>query len=54
MLCLERNLQERGYPDFQDADIRNVLRLIADVSGYNLAAGDDVKGKITIKLLNVP
>ena len=40
--------------DFQDADIRNVLRLIADVSGYNLAAGDDVKGKITIKLLNVP
>lgn len=40
--------------DFQDADIRNVLRLIADVSGYNLAAGDDVKGKVTIKLLNVP
>ncbi|MBI5043390.1 MAG: type IV pilus secretin PilQ [Nitrospirae bacterium] len=40
--------------DFQDADIRNILRLIADVSGYNLAAGDDVKGKVTIKLLNVP
>ncbi len=40
--------------DFQDADIRNILRLLADVSGLNIVISDDVKGKITIKLLNVP
>jgi type IV pilus assembly protein PilQ len=40
--------------DFQDADISNVLRLIADVSGLNVVLGEDVKGKITLKLQNVP
>jgi type IV pilus assembly protein PilQ len=40
--------------DFQDADITNVLRLIADVSGFNIVLGDDVKGKVTVKLINVP
>jgi len=40
--------------DFQDADISNVLRLLADVSGFNIVIGDDVKGKVTLKLINVP
>lgn len=40
--------------DFQDADISNVLRLLADVSGLNIVIGDDVKGKVTLKLINVP
>ena len=40
--------------DLQDAEIGNVLRLIADVSGKNVVFGEDVKGKITIKLKNVP
>jgi type IV pilus assembly protein PilQ len=40
--------------DFQDADITNVIRLIADVSGLNIVVGDDVKGKVTLKLTNVP
>ena len=40
--------------DFQDADISNVLRLIADVSGLNVVLGEDVKGKTTLKLQNVP
>ncbi|MFQ5543724.1 MAG: type IV pilus secretin PilQ [Nitrospiria bacterium] len=40
--------------DFQDADIKNIIRLIADVSKLNFVMGDDVKGKITLKLLNVP
>jgi type IV pilus assembly protein PilQ len=40
--------------DFQDADISNVLRLIADVSKLNVVLGEDVKGKITLKLQNVP
>jgi type IV pilus assembly protein PilQ len=40
--------------DFQDAEVSNVLRLIADVSDLNLVVGDDVKGKTTLKLFNVP
>ena len=40
--------------DFKDADVRNVLRLIADVSGLNIIVSDNVKGKLTIKLDNVP
>lgn len=40
--------------DFQDADIVGVLRLIGDVSGYNMVIHPEVKGKITLKLSNVP
>ncbi|HLG22006.1 MAG TPA: type IV pilus secretin PilQ, partial [Candidatus Manganitrophaceae bacterium] len=40
--------------DFQDADITNVIRLIADVSSLNIVLGEDVKGKVTLKLVNVP
>ncbi|GEM_PF-169417 len=40
--------------DFQDAEITNVVRLIADVSGLNFVMGDDVKGKITLKMNDVP
>jgi type IV pilus assembly protein PilQ len=39
--------------DFMDADVRNVLRVLAEVSKKNLVIADDVKGKITIKLENV-
>lgn len=40
--------------DFQDADIANVIRLIADVSNLNIVLGEDIKGKVTLKLINVP
>ncbi|MBN1635394.1 MAG: type IV pilus secretin PilQ [Deltaproteobacteria bacterium] len=40
--------------DFQNADIHNVLRIIADVSALNIVTSDDVKGNITIRLKNVP
>jgi len=40
--------------DFKDADIQNVLRVLADVSKLNLIATDDVKGKITLHLHEVP
>lgn len=40
--------------DLMDADIVNVLRLIGDVSGKNVVIGDEVKGKITLRLKNVP
>ena len=40
--------------DFKDADIQNVLRVLADVSGLNLIATDDVQGKVTLHLSDVP
>jgi type IV pilus assembly protein PilQ len=40
--------------DFKDADIKNILRLIAEVSDLNIIAGDDVTGKITMRLVDVP
>jgi len=40
--------------DFKDADIKNILRLIAEVSNLNMIAGDDVSGKITMRLVDVP
>ncbi|MEW6107797.1 MAG: type IV pilus secretin PilQ [Nitrospirota bacterium] len=40
--------------DFQDADIIPIFRLLADISGYNIVVNPDVKGKITLKLINVP
>ena len=40
--------------DFKDADIQNVLRVLADVSRLNIIATDDVKGKVTLHLSDVP
>lgn len=40
--------------DFHDIDIRNLLRLIADVSKKNIVVADDVTGKVTVSLRNVP
>ncbi|NIQ39083.1 MAG: type IV pilus secretin PilQ [Proteobacteria bacterium] len=40
--------------DFKDADIKNILRLIAEVSDLNIVAGENVKGKVTIRLIDVP
>jgi len=40
--------------DFQDAEVGPIFRLLADVNGYNLVLDPGVKGKITIKLMNVP
>jgi len=40
--------------DFKDADIHNIFRLIAEVSSLNVITSEDVKGKITIRLVNVP
>lgn len=39
---------------FDDADIRRILQLIAEVSDLNIIAGDDVKGTITLRLIDVP
>lgn len=39
---------------FDDADVRDVFQLIAEVSNLNLIVSDDVKGSITLRLVNVP
>ncbi len=36
------------------ADLLNVLQLISEASGENIVAGDDVTGKVTLQLRNVP
>ena len=40
--------------DFQDADINDILRLIAEVGKVNIIAGGDVQGKITTRMTDVP
>jgi type IV pilus assembly protein PilQ len=56
----EEGVLERMYTgrkislDFKDADIKNILRLIAEVSNFNIITADDVSGKITMRLVDVP
>ena len=40
--------------EFKDIDIHNLLRVIAEVTKKNIVVADDVTGKITIRLRNVP
>ncbi len=49
-----RYIGRRISLDFQQADISNVLRLIAEVSGLNMVVGEGVKSKVTMKLVSVP
>lgn len=40
--------------DLKDADVHNVLRLLADVGQVNIVTADNVAGTITIRMRNVP
>jgi type IV pilus assembly protein PilQ len=40
--------------DLMDADIRNVLRLISQLTSTNIVLDPDVTGKVTLKVKNVP
>jgi type IV pilus assembly protein PilQ len=40
--------------DLKDADIHNVLRLLADVGRVNIVTSDDVQGSVTIRMRNIP
>jgi len=40
--------------DLQDADIEHVLRLISEISGHNLILDDEITGKISLKLVDIP
>jgi type IV pilus assembly protein PilQ len=40
--------------DFKDADIDNIIRLFAEVSDLNIITTEDVKGTVTVRLVDVP
>ena len=40
--------------DFNNADIHNILRLLAETGGVNIVTSDDVSGNVTIRMRNVP
>jgi type IV pilus assembly protein PilQ len=40
--------------DFKDADVHNVLRLLADTGRVNIVAADNVSGSVTLRMRNVP
>ena len=40
--------------DFKDADIKNVFRLLAEVSGLNIVITADVNRRVTLRLVEVP
>ena len=53
----EHDLQYTGRKislDFKNADLHDVLRIIAEVSGLNIVATDDVKARVTLRLVEVP
>ncbi|MDB4958695.1 MAG: hypothetical protein JWO36_6264 [Myxococcales bacterium] len=54
-LCA-KNAKHHGTPidlDLQQADIHDVLRLLTDVGRTNLVVGDNVAGKVTLRLRRV-
>jgi type IV pilus assembly protein PilQ len=47
----------KGKPislDFQDSDIIPIFRLIGEIAGYNTVIHPNVRGNITLKLIDVP
>lgn len=49
--------QYTGKPislDLMDADLRNVLRLLSDITGSNIVIEPDVSGRVTLKVEQVP
>jgi len=50
-----QNFQGRSITlKVHDSDVRDVLRLIGEASGFNIVIGDGVQGKITLSLEDVP
>ncbi|HXX66378.1 MAG TPA: type IV pilus secretin PilQ [Polyangiaceae bacterium] len=54
VLAQQRYSGRRIDIDLKDADIHNVLRLLADTGHVNIVTADDVGGTITIRMHNVP
>jgi type IV pilus assembly protein PilQ len=54
VLAQQRYNGRRIDIDLKDADIHNILRLLADTGHVNIVTADDVAGTITIRMRNVP
>jgi type IV pilus assembly protein PilQ len=55
VLGQQRTFQGRRIDlDLKDADVHNVLRLLADVGQVNIVTADNVTGSVTIRMRNVP
>jgi len=54
LLAQQRYAGRRIDIDLKDADVHNVLRLLADTGHVNVVTADDVSGTITIRMRNVP
>jgi len=50
----KRYTGEKMTLDFANADVRNILKLIGEVSKLNLVWGPEVKGTVSMRLKNVP
>jgi type IV pilus assembly protein PilQ len=48
------NLSHNISVDFQDANIKSVLRLFAETGGMSIVSGDDVKGTVTVSMKRIP
>jgi len=53
-IIFHRNKDRLITLDFQDADIKTVLRLMAEYGNVSIISGDDVKGKVTLTIKNTP
>jgi type IV pilus assembly protein PilQ len=40
--------------DLQDADLVNVMRLFGEVANLNIILAPDVRGKVTVRMINIP
>jgi len=54
MVAQQRFNGRRIDLDLKDADVHNVLRLLADVGRVNIVTADNVSGSVTIRMRNVP
>lgn len=50
----EKYTGDRLSLNFQDIEIRSVISILAEFTGQNVVAGDDVTGTVTLKLDDVP
>ena len=51
---LKRHTDQIISLDFQEADIKSVLRLMAEYGNVSIVTSDDVKGTVTLSMKNVP
>jgi type IV pilus assembly protein PilQ len=50
----KKYIGQRISMDFKDADLQNVFRILAEVSNLNIVTTNEVSGKVTLRLVNVP